>query len=137
MKRHLFLHLIICVGLSLPISAIDTSIKPVIPALPEIVEREDSIENEIKTLDNLIEISQKNLENQRALKSMIVDYKKIQEQFLRNDQDKELMFRMVRQAHRVLETIKENHLTHLFRKEFLSELTLFSQIAVKKGIPKP
>src|SRR5262249_55764715 len=110
---------------------------PVAPALPAALDPSPQAANELQALDRLIDATQKNLEKQRALRVAIADYLKLQDLYLKNDQDKELMFRMVKNAHRILESIKENHLVHLFNADFISELTLFSQIAVKKGIPKP
>lgn len=112
-------------------------ITPTRPRLPELVESSNTIEYQLKVLDQIIETTQKSLEGQHSLKNLIIEYQTLQQQYLKNDQDREMLFRMVKTAHHVLEGIKENHLLHLFHGDFLSELTLFSQIAAKKGIPKP
>jgi hypothetical protein len=117
--------------------AADTGYTPASPHLPVMIDPSHALVSDMQALDHLIEMTQKSLDQQRALKNMLIEYQKLQEFFFKNDQDKEVMFRMVKTAHKLLETIKENHLLHLFNADFLSELTLFSQIATKKGIPKP
>lgn len=118
-------------------AAADMPFTPAAPVLPAAIEHSDPIANELQTLDRLINATQTSLEKQRELKSAIADYQKLQELYLKNDQDRELLFRMVKSAHKILNEIKENHLLHVFSPDFISELTLFSQVASKKGIPKP
>jgi hypothetical protein len=98
---------------------------------------EKLLAEQLSTLDHLIEMTKLSLKNQQALRQQIQDYQKIQELYLQNTHDNDLLFRMVKLAARILESIKENHLAQNFDTEFISELTLFSQIANKRGIPKP
>lgn len=88
-------------------------------------------------LDHLIEATQQSLENQKMLRQQIKEYQKLQFQYLNNSQDNELLYRMVKAAYTISENIKENHLSHAFSPEFMSEINLFSQVASKRGIPKP
>lgn len=91
---------------------------------------------ELQHLNNLITITEKNLENQKALKQLFLDYQQLQVNYLQNTEDKEITLQMVKSAHRLLEGIKAAHLTQTFDSEFISQLTFFSQFATKKGIPK-
>lgn len=95
------------------------------------------IGNEIARLDTLIQATQQSLEGQKTLREKIVEYKKIQDLYLQQPQNNDLLFRLVKSAKRTLDTIKENSLTQTFDPEFINELTVLSQAANKRGVPKP
>lgn len=95
------------------------------------------INNELARLDTLIQATQQSLEGQKQLRSSIEEYKKIQEQFFKQSDDNDILFSMVKSAHRTLKLIKDNHLTQSFDPEFIDELTVLAQAANKRGIPKP
>lgn len=95
------------------------------------------IDNEIARLDSLILATRQSLEGQQKLREKIIEYKKIEEFYLKQPDDNEILFRLVKSAHRTLEAIKENHLLQTFDPEFIDELTVLSQAATKRGIPKP
>lgn len=92
--------------------------------------------NPLATLDDLIDSTQKILDNQKKIRDQIIAFQKLQNSY-QSTQDKELIVLMVKTAHKLLENIKENHLTQVFDPDFLSELTVFAQVATKRGIPKP
>ena len=73
------------------------------------------IGNEIARLDTLIQATEKSLEGQKKLRTQIIEYQKIQKQYLNNPQDNELLLKVVKGAYRALMTIKENHLTPKMR----------------------
>lgn len=93
--------------------------------------------NEVEALDNLIAVTKQNLEAEMALRGTLVEYLQLQARYMENTNDKDQLFSLAKSAHRLFKLIKENHLTHVFNNDFLSELTLFSQVAEKKGIPQP
>lgn len=95
------------------------------------------IGNELARIDTLIQATQKSLENQKKLRERIVEYQKIQDLYLLYPDDNEILFRMVKSAYRTLEAIREYHLIQTFDPDFISELTILSQVATKRGIPKP
>jgi len=95
------------------------------------------ITHEISRLDTLIQATQQSLEDQKKLRERIVEYKKLQDAYVKAPDDNDLLFRIVKSAHRTLQAIKENHLIHVFDPEFIDELTVLSQPAQKRGIPKP
>lgn len=94
------------------------------------------VAKELQRLNNLIAITEKNLENQNALKELFLDYQQQQIHYLQDTQNKELTLKMVKSAHRLLESIQANHLIQTFDTEFMSQLTFFSQFATKRGVPK-
>jgi hypothetical protein len=104
---------------------------------PTIADPAALIGNEIARLDTLIQATEQSLEGQKKLRTLIVEYQKLQDQYLKNTKDNELLFKLVKSAYRVLVSIKENHLIHNFDPEFIDELTVLSQPASKRGIPKP
>lgn len=95
------------------------------------------IGNEIARLDTLIQATAQSLEGQKKLRALIVNYQKVQTQYLNAPQDNDLLLKVVKSAHRTLMAIKENHLTQTFDTDFIDELTVLSQPAMKRGIPKP
>jgi hypothetical protein len=126
--------------LILPVMAfsLETPLNPSTSNIPPKVKDPAAlIKNELAMLDNLIDVTKQNLENQKNLRQMIQQYMTIQEVYIKNPDDKEVLYRMVKVAHRTLDNIKQNHLTHLFDADFISELSLMSQIANKRSIPKP
>lgn len=106
-------------------------------ATPGIKDPEALIGNEIARLDDLIQATEMSLEAQKKLKAEILDYQQLQNQFLNNSKDNELLLKLVKSAHRTLRTIKDNRLENMFDTDFIDELTVLSQPAAKRGVPKP
>lgn len=97
---------------------------------------EELLNTEISRIDTLILATQQSLEGQKKLRELVAEYKKTQETYLKHPQDNDLLLKLVKSAHRTLEAIKENHLIQTFDPEFINELTVLSQAASKRGIPK-
>lgn len=95
------------------------------------------IGDEIARLDTLIQATEQSLEGQKKLRLLIVEYQKLQDLYLKNTKDNDLLLKVVKSAHRVLQSIKENNLMQTFDPDFIDELTILSQPASKRGIPKP
>ncbi len=127
MKIKSILIFIFCLG-----QAFSAEIKAV--GLPE---NKNVIANEVMMLDQLIEASKQSLEIQIKLRDLILKYQELQTRYLEGQNDNEHLFIMAKSAKKILETIKENHLTPSFDPAFLGELTLISKPAAKRGIPKP
>lgn len=113
------------------------AISSTVSELPTINQSPSLVENEIKLLDTLIYATEKNLADQKKIKQDILDYQKGLALYLENSSDKEVVLSVARKADSLLNEIKEAHLIDTFEPDFISELTLFSQIAQKKGIPRP
>lgn len=88
--------------------------------------------NELAFLDQLITVTQQNLEKQKELKEKMKEYIQLRDQYARQTQNQELGMRLVKVAYGVLEGIKEQHVSHVFDQEFMSELTFFSNIGAKQ-----
>lgn len=87
-------------------------------------------------LETLIEMTQATLNNLQILSKQLKDYQEVQERYLADTKDNEMLYRMVKSAQKLLENIKSANLVHSFDPDFISELNLLSQIAQKIGIPK-
>jgi hypothetical protein len=94
-------------------------------------------QNEIEAMERLITLTESKLESHKKLKDLIVQFKGQQEKFLKNDQDKKSAFKMCQTASVILQTIKDNHIEHLYAPKYLDELKLFSSIASRNAPVRP
>lgn len=92
---------------------------------------------ELEGLDRLAAASQQTVQACQALKRQITHYLAIQEEFSKNTDDKELCYKMIKEARLILNEIEKNHLQYAFDTSFLNELTLFSKMAKTPTIPSP
>lgn len=96
-----------------------------------------SEEDELKIVDQLIIATTTQLETQKQMKELMLQFKKQRETFIQGDQSKSHAGRMVRTARQIYEMIAANHLEHLFAKDYLDELTFFASIAGKTSVNRP
>lgn len=92
---------------------------------------------EIEIVEGLIKLSERNVETQKNLRTLLLDYQVANKNYVQNPEDKDALFKTAKLALKTSQIIQENHLEHLFTQEFMSELNLFAQIAKKMGIPRP
>lgn len=95
------------------------------------------IHEELASLNNLVEATQTSLDAQKKLRVLLIDYQKAHENYLKNPENKDVMFSLVQTAHKLFQCIKDNHLTQTFSPDLLNDLAVFSQVAQKRGIPNP
>jgi len=117
--------------------AAEAPLNPITTDVPVAKSQEAVVAGEIVMLDHLIDITKENLEMQKQLRDHIHGYQQMLALYLKNENDKELLFKLVRVATAVSNTVRENHLTQIFDQEFLSELNVFANIGNKRGIPNP
>lgn len=91
---------------------------------------------EVEIVEGLIKLSERTVETQKNLRTLLIDYQKENKNYVEHPDDKEALFKTAKLALRVSQVIQENHLEHLFTQEFMSELNLFAQIGKKMGIPR-
>jgi hypothetical protein len=94
-------------------------------------------EDEVKVVDKLIKVTEEQLKKQEQLKELMLFFQKHKEEFVQGNQTKTQASRLVRTARQIQELIKENHLEHLFAKDYLDELQFFSSIAGKTTLSRP
>lgn len=104
---------------------------------PPIKDPKALIGNEIVKINTLIHATECSLEAQKKLYAQIMEYNQLQEQYLKNSKDNDLLLKLVKSAYRTLQTIKDNHLELNFDADFIDELTVMSQPIKKRGIPRP
>lgn len=92
--------------------------------------------DELRAIDQMIALSEKQLHVQKELKSLLQEFKAQQEVF-QEDQSKEHATKMVQTALHILKIVRENNYEHLFSPVFMHELQLFSSIAAKRTPGKP
>jgi hypothetical protein len=96
-----------------------------------------SEDDEVKVIDHLIAATARQLEMQKQMKVLMMQFKKQREEFVQGNQTKPHAARMVRTARQIYELITSQHLEHLFAKDYLDELTFFSSIAGKTAVTRP
>ena len=96
-----------------------------------------SFADEIKAIDSLIVQTEKQLQVQKELKEQMVLFKKQKEEFLKGKETKAHAATMLMNANKILETINQNNLQHLFSSDYLEELAFFSSIASKQAPSRP
>lgn len=96
-----------------------------------------SEDDEVKVIEQLIAATSRQLEMQKQMKELMLQFKKQREEFVQGNQTKSHASKMVRTARQIYEMIASNHLEHLFAKDYLDELTFFSSIAGKAAVTRP
>lgn len=91
-------------------------------------------EDEIKIVDHLIALTKEQLKNQERLKSLMVQFQQCKEEFTQGNQTKPHTAKLIRLGREIYELITQEHVTHLFAKDYLDELQFFSSIAGKKAM---
>jgi len=93
--------------------------------------------DEMKIIDQMSSATSRQLEMQKQMKELMMQFKKQREEFIQGNQTKSHAGKMVRTARQIYEMITSNHLEHLFAKDYLDELTFFSSIAGKAAVTRP
>lgn len=94
-------------------------------------------EDEIKAIDQLIQTTAEQLEVQKHIRELMLQFQKLKEEFVQGKQTKSHTAQMVKTARQIYELITANHLEHLFTKDYLDELAFFSSIAGKGAVKRP
>ncbi len=94
---------------------------------------------ELKILDDLIATSERQINLQKELRDLIIQFHTQQDLFYQgsdsDQKNKELASKMVSTAATILKNSEENHYIHLFPPFFVEELKLFANISKKKSAP--
>ena len=112
-------------------------IQPVTEELPPDQFTLAEIDLSLRAADQLIAATEKTLNAQRQIRQQMMDYRQVKSEYLKNQQSRELIVRMVKSAYSLQNAIKANYLDDALDGAFLHELAFFSQIAAKKSLPKP
>lgn len=93
--------------------------------------------DEVKIVQQLMDSTARQLETQKYLKELMLQFRDEKESFVQGNQTKSHASKMVQTARQIYEMITANHIEYLFPKDYLEELTFFSSIAGKSGIARP
>src|SRR3989304_7230164 len=86
---------------------------------------------ELKAITHLIEVTEKQLVNQKALKQLMITFQEQKREFLKGKEEKKIGFQMAQTAQKILSIIEAEHLRELFPITYLEELTFFSNLLKK------
>jgi|GEM_PF-5662933 len=114
---------------------LETTVTPPVISLEEA--RPLLVEDEVKTLDKLIEVNEQRLVAQKQLKEMMSLFQKQKEVFILGNDSRKHAFAMVSNARNILVEIKKENLGYLFPSDYLEELVFFSSIAGKGAPVRP
>ena len=114
----------------------DEVINPIVSDLPKNLPSE-TLNNELNSVERLIEATQQSLKMLRELNNQIKHYQELEERTLEGSNDNDLLYALAKQAYQILETLKAHHLTPNFDSRFIEELSIVSKPIAKQGIPKP
>ncbi len=85
-------------------------------------------QEEIATLEQLVEMSKKNLENQQLILKSVRNYASARENYLADPDNGKLATALVKRAVALSQLLEKEHLSHLFAPDFLSELSFYNQV---------
>ncbi len=94
------------------------------------------IDYQLSSLDRLIQMSERTKANLDTLRNQIIDYRAKQESYLKQPDDKELLFQMAKSANAIVNQAKAAHLNDTLEPEFLEEIIMLAQIYRKITLPK-
>jgi len=101
---------------------------------PSLKDPKEIIDLQLSSLEHLIATTERTLDQLTLLKKEIATYKKIQEIYLDNIEDKKILYNMLKSADSLLKIITKNQMAALFHAEFIAELNLLSQLFKKTGL---
>ncbi|MGE5196631.1 MAG: hypothetical protein ACM3JI_04815 [Anaerolineae bacterium] len=93
--------------------------------------------DEVTALDEIIDLSEKQLSNYKHLRHLILEFKNQKEQFLEQNLPKKQVSHMLKTSKEILEIITSSKINHFFPNEYLDELAVFSSVASKKSPVRP
>lgn len=88
-------------------------------------------DREVEIVEGLIHVTTQNLQAQHTLLVAITRFKEARVAFVEEPTSRLLATRLVRAATAVHQQIEQEHLSHLFEKDFLSEIQFFTQVGAQ------
>jgi hypothetical protein len=87
-----------------------------------------SSHEEVLVIEQLIETTQKNLINQKALLEKLRAYHQARDAFIGDPDSSKLATWLVKRAMHLHLHLEQAHLSHLFSTDFLTELSFYNQV---------
>ena len=88
-------------------------------------------------LDQLIIATEKALQKQKEVRSLLVQYKLAEQEAIKNSDDAKRVAKLIFLGNQVYTLIKDAHLGDYFSPQFIEELKTLSEIGEKQQIPSP
>lgn len=107
------------------------SAKETLPALQTLEQMTD----ETTQIDTLIRATEESLVRQKRVKTLLVDYKKLEKACIEKPNNTPMLFKMANAGKTLAEAIDENGLNDYFNPAFIEDLKKLKSIADKKNIP--
>lgn len=104
---------------------------------PSLKDPKEIIQLQLEGLDRHIAMTQSTLSQMQGLHKEIAEYQHIQDLYLERIGDKQLLYRMLKNADSLLRHIKADNLVAIFDPEFISELNTLSTLFNKASLPRP
>ena len=92
-------------------------------------------QDEIEIVQSLIQATQKNLYEQQMLLKLVVEFKQTRASFVAQPTNRRLATALVKTAMSISRQIEQEHLTHLFSSDFLTEIRFFNQVGQQQHLP--
>ncbi|MCH9626827.1 MAG: hypothetical protein S4CHLAM2_04580 [Chlamydiales bacterium] len=89
-------------------------------------------DEEIEVVQELIAVTQKNLQAQKELLTALVQFKQARHAFVEEPTSRKLATKLVKASMCVQKQIETEHLAHLFESDFLTELHFFNQLGTQQ-----
>lgn len=93
------------------------------------------IDYQLSSLDRLIIMANRTIDNLNSLRTLIEEYKQKQEVYIEQPSNKEKLYKLAQAASQVLMESKKNSLLDALDPEFLNEITMLAQIYRKISLP--
>lgn len=93
--------------------------------------------DELVAIDQLIDLTERQLGTQKQLKALILSFKQQQDTFFQGDQTLKSAGEMVSTASEILYLIETHNYRELLPHVYLEELEMFSSIARKNRVARP
>lgn len=87
-------------------------------------------------LEDFIAATEQTLQASLKLKEKVTHYLQVQEKYLVDPSNRDVAYRMVKEARGIMDEIERHHLSQVFTNEFMGELSFFAQLGKKKGVPQ-
>lgn len=95
----------------------------------------ESTQDELARLDLLIQVSQENIEREKNLRALVVQYRECEANCIKNPNDSQRLVQLIACAKKLHGCIEESYLQDYFRPQFLEELKKLVKVADKKEVP--
>lgn len=106
-------------------------------SIPQRSIAEAEANEDLLLLDHFIQATGETLEASRQLREKISAYFQLQQIYLQDPSNKDTAYHMVKTARLIMEEIEEHHLNQIFTPDFMNELSFFSELSKKRGLPQP